>query len=149
MVDPPLFPLFWFVLIDVGMETNPNDPRTMPIMGRQTWTRLAYRIDSRAVFLSNCVQEDAAWLRLPLIPTKFVRKLEEAGFDAKQAEAVSDALNEALNESTSLILATKQDIARVETKLIEHDGDFKFIKWMLGILLGDVIALILKPFFPS
>ena len=45
-------------------------------------------------------------------------------------------------------LATKTDISRLELKLIEHEGEFKLIKWMLGIILGGVIALVLKAFFP-
>ena len=45
-------------------------------------------------------------------------------------------------------LATKADISRLELKLIEHEGEFKLIKWMLGIVLGGVIALVLKAFFP-
>jgi len=44
--------------------------------------------------------------------------------------------------------ATKSDIARLELKLIEHEGEFKLIKWMMGIILGGVIALVLKAFFP-
>ena len=44
-------------------------------------------------------------------------------------------------------LATKQDVARLELKLTEHDGEFKLIKWMMGLLLGGVAALVLKAFF--
>lgn len=78
---------------------------------------------------------------------KFVKTLEDAGFNAKQAEAVSGALNQALAESTSMILATKLDVVRIETKLVEHDGEFRLIKWMLGVLLGGVLSLILKAYF--
>lgn len=39
------------------------------------------------------------------------------------------------------------DLERIERKRIEHDGGFKLIKWVLGILLGGVIALIMKSFF--
>lgn len=78
---------------------------------------------------------------------QFIRKLRDAGFEENQAEAVSDALTQALNESTSLTLASKAGIAKLETKLVEHDGEFKLIKWMLGILLGGVLSLVLKAFF--
>ncbi|MGB7651279.1 MAG: hypothetical protein WBL62_08820 [Gallionella sp.] len=44
-------------------------------------------------------------------------------------------------------LASKQDVSRLELKLTEHDGEFKLIKWMMGVLLGGVAALILKAFF--
>lgn len=39
------------------------------------------------------------------------------------------------------------DLERIERKLIEHDGEFRLIKWMLGILVGGVIALLMKSFF--
>ena len=45
-------------------------------------------------------------------------------------------------------VATKADLLKLELKLIEHDGEFKLMKWMLGIILGGVIALVLKAFFP-
>jgi hypothetical protein len=38
-------------------------------------------------------------------------------------------------------------MGRIERKLIEHGGEFKLIKWMLGILVGGVIALLMKAFF--
>lgn len=44
-------------------------------------------------------------------------------------------------------LASKQDVSHLELKLIEHDGAFKLIKWMMGLLLGGVAALILIAFF--
>ncbi len=41
----------------------------------------------------------------------------------------------------------RAEIERVDRKLIEHDGDFKVVKWMLGIIVGGVIMLVLKAFF--
>lgn len=86
---------------------------------------------------------------------KFVRKLREAGFEEKQAEGIAEAFKDASGEAE---LATKRnldllkqdlrvDMERIERKQIEHDGEFKLIKWMLGILLGGVIALVMKNFF--
>ncbi len=46
-------------------------------------------------------------------------------------------------------LATKSDISRLEIKLIEHESEFKLIKWKVGIILGGVIALVLKSFFSN
>jgi len=88
---------------------------------------------------------------------KFIRRLKESGIPETQAEAISEAFRDATGEAE---LATKRDlellkqdlridIARVELKLTEHDGDFKSIKWMLGIIVGGVIALVLKQFFPA
>jgi len=42
---------------------------------------------------------------------KFVRRLQEAGFEEKQAEAISEAFKEASGEAE---LATKRDIERLE-----------------------------------
>ena len=60
---------------------------------------------------------------------KFIRKLETAGFDTRQAEAMTEALAEVLDESTSATLASKQDILalkedisvlRLEMRELQH-----------------------------
>ena len=79
---------------------------------------------------------------------EFVKKLKGAGFSESQAEAVAEAQRDSLAQALDNHLATKADISRLELKLIEHEGEFKLIKWMLGIILGGVIALVLKAFFP-
>ena len=79
---------------------------------------------------------------------EFVKKLKSAGFTELQAEAVAEAQRDSLAQALDSHLATKSDIARLELKLIEHEGEFKLIKWMPGIILGGVIALVLKAFFP-
>lgn len=79
---------------------------------------------------------------------EFVKKLKAAGFSESQAEAVAEAQRDSLAQALDSQLATKADISRLELKLIEHEGEFKLIKWMLGIILGGVIALVLKAFFP-
>jgi hypothetical protein len=65
-----------------------------------------------------------------------------------QAKAMSEAFRDAQGE---LDVATKRDLKDLELKL---DGRFESIrgeltpiKWMLGLLLGGVAALILKTFF--
>lgn len=60
---------------------------------------------------------------------KFTKRLKEAGFTKPQAE-----------------VATKRDLERLEAKLV---GELTLVKWMLGVLLGGVLALVLKTFFPS
>ncbi len=81
---------------------------------------------------------------------KFTKRLKEAGFTEAQAEAVADALLQATGEAE---IATKRDIERLEAKIerleTKMTGELTLVKWMLGILLGGVIALILKAFFPS
>lgn len=75
---------------------------------------------------------------------KFVRKLKEAGFEEKQAEAVSDAFKDATGEAD---LATKQDLRELELRLESKISDIKFdlVKWIAGMLLaqaGLVAALV-------
>lgn len=44
-------------------------------------------------------------------------------------------------------LATKTDIVRIDKQLIAIEGELKWLKWMSGLLLAGVTALILKSFF--
>jgi hypothetical protein len=79
---------------------------------------------------------------------KFIRTLEQAGFDPKQAEAVADAFKEAQGEAE---IATKRDIERLEAKLDTRferiDGESRLNRWMVGLTLAGVVSLILKAFF--
>jgi hypothetical protein len=75
---------------------------------------------------------------------KFIRRLQEGGFDAKQAEAVADAFREASGEAE---VASKQDLRELELRLEAKISDIKFdlVKWIAGMLLaqaGLVAALI-------
>ncbi len=79
---------------------------------------------------------------------QFVQTLTESGFEQKQAEALVKAQRDSLSQALENQLATKADIAKLELKLTEHEGEFKLIKWMLGIIMGGVITLVLKAFFP-
>jgi uncharacterized protein YajQ (UPF0234 family) len=71
-----------------------------------------------------------------------------------QAEAVTDAIKEAQD---SRDIATRHDLrelelridAKFEKELAPIRADLLLVKWMLGILLGGVMALLLKTFFPS
>ncbi|MCX7101806.1 MAG: DUF1640 domain-containing protein [Methylobacter sp.] len=70
---------------------------------------------------------------------KFVEKLRAGGVPEEQAEA--EALVTAFSEAMDSQLATKTDINRLERELI-------VIKWMVGLVLGGILTLILKAFFP-
>jgi hypothetical protein len=72
---------------------------------------------------------------------KFVRKLTEAGFEEKQAEALTEALRAAIEDSE---LVTRKDL---QIELAPIKSDLTVVKWMLGLLLGGVAALVLKSFF--
>jgi len=71
---------------------------------------------------------------------KFVRKLKEAGFEEKQAEALTEAMQAVINESE---LGTKRDL-QIELKPIK--ADIHLMKWMLGAILGLAIANFAKQF---
>ncbi len=73
---------------------------------------------------------------------KFIRKLEAAGLSMQQAEAIADAVKEAQGEAD---LVTKKDL---QIELAPIKSDLLLAKWMTGIVLGGIIALVLKAFFP-
>jgi hypothetical protein len=79
---------------------------------------------------------------------KFVKELESAGIPPAQAEAFVRAQQEILAQALDSTLATRIDIERIGRKLIEHDGKFTLMPWMLGIVVGGVMVLVLKAFFP-
>ena len=78
---------------------------------------------------------------------KFVERLKAAGVPEEQAKAIMEAQKEALGEAALLTLATKSDIERIERKQLEHDGEFKLLKWMMGLVLAaEVMPWIVKLF---
>lgn len=81
---------------------------------------------------------------------KFTKRLKEAGFTEAQAEAVADSFLQATGEAE---VATKRDLERVEAKIerleTKMTGELTLVKWMLSIVLGGIVALLLKAFFPS
>jgi len=74
---------------------------------------------------------------------KFVRKLQEAGFDEKQAEELTEAMRTAIDESE---LVTKKDL---QIELAPIKADLNLLKWMMGILIAIAIAVanFFKQFF--
>ena len=72
---------------------------------------------------------------------KFVEKLRAGGVPEEQAKAEAEALVMAFSEAMDSQLDTKTDINRLERELV-------VVKWMVGLVLGGILALILKAFFP-
>lgn len=72
---------------------------------------------------------------------KFVEKLKAAGVPEGQAKAEAEALISAFSEAMDAQLATKNDIFRIEKELA-------VLKWMNGIVMGGILALIMKAFIP-
>jgi hypothetical protein len=69
---------------------------------------------------------------------KFIRKLRDAGFEEKQAEAVADAFQEAQTDS----LPVTRDY--LDSRLFELEN--RMVKWGIGLALGQaaVIAALVK-----
>jgi hypothetical protein len=59
----------------------------------------------------------------------------------EQAKAEAEALVTAFSEAMDSQLATKTDVNQLERELL-------VIKWMVGLVLGGILTLILKAFFP-
>ncbi|WCF27975.1 DUF1640 domain-containing protein [Xylella fastidiosa] len=99
---------------------------------------------------------------------KFANRLKTAGVPAAHAEAEAEALAEVL-ETNLQDLATKQDLRELELKLeskidkgfaevhkgfidvhkgfAEIKGEMLLLKWMFGVIVTSLIALIIKAFF--
>lgn len=82
---------------------------------------------------------------------KFVDKLEKAGVPSEQAKAEVEALSAAL-EALDSQLTTKSDLNKLEKELksdINHlEKELIVLKWMVGLVLGGIVTLVLKAFFP-
>ncbi|MBF0342528.1 MAG: DUF1640 domain-containing protein [Magnetococcales bacterium] len=75
---------------------------------------------------------------------KYANRLKSAGVPDKQAEAMAEAQAE-VNEVSLSNLVTE---AKLEKELAPIRTDLVLLKWMMGIQLTGVMALILKSFFP-
>jgi hypothetical protein len=65
---------------------------------------------------------------------KFVRKLQEAGFEEKQAEAVADAFRDAQTETET---ATRHDLKELELIL---KAEMQAMEYRMTIKLGGMMA---------
>ncbi|MEQ1889392.1 MAG: DUF1640 domain-containing protein [Alphaproteobacteria bacterium] len=110
---------------------------------------------------------------------KYVDKLRAAGVPEAQAKVQAEVLVFALDEVMDQQLATKADIARLERelkadsarlerevktefkevrsdidrlvldKIVPMQRDLYVIKWMMGMVLAGIMAIILKTYFPA
>ena len=71
---------------------------------------------------------------------KFVRKLQDAGFDEKQAKGLTEAMRAAIDESE---LVTKKDL---QLELSPIKADLNLLKWMMGALIAIAVANFFKQF---
>lgn len=76
-----------------------------------------------------------------------VQKLIAGKYSEEQARAIVRMVVDSQRE-----LVTKTDlnvaIQDIRLKLIEHDGQFTLLKWMIGLVVAGVLSLVLKTFSP-
>jgi len=70
---------------------------------------------------------------------KVSKRLREAGYTEQQADVFAEVQKETLSEAMETTLATKDDIRRLEMELV-------VMKWMLGVIMGGIVALLIKAF---
>lgn len=78
---------------------------------------------------------------VPFDTLKFVKTLEASGIENKQAEAIANAYREASSDQE---LGTKKDL---QIELAPIKANMQIIKWINGLMLGGIVALILKAFY--
>lgn len=70
---------------------------------------------------------------------RFVKRLESAGIEQKQAEAISQAMNDVFEENLSTSLFTKQDgkmlALDIENKISKLE--VRIVLWVVGLLLAQ------------
>ncbi len=72
---------------------------------------------------------------------KFVKTLEAGGLNETQAESIAAAYRDA---SVDQELVTKIDL---QLELVPIKSELHIMKWMMGLILGGIVALVLKSFF--
>lgn len=72
---------------------------------------------------------------------KFVEKLKDSGIPDEQAKAIAEAFRDAQGDADWI---TKKDL---QIELAPVKTDLLLIKWMVGLVLGGIIALMLKSIF--
>jgi len=74
---------------------------------------------------------------------KFSNRLKAAGFTPEQAEAQAEAFAEAVGVSRE-DLTTKADLHELRAEL---KGELTLIKWMLGVTVTGVVAVLVRLLF--
>ncbi|MDP2831713.1 MAG: DUF1640 domain-containing protein [Pseudomonadota bacterium] len=72
---------------------------------------------------------------------KFVERLEKAGVPREQAAAMSEAFGAARSDAQPV---TKDYL---DARIAPVSAELLIIKWMLGVVVAGISALILKTFF--
>ncbi|MBF0284993.1 MAG: DUF1640 domain-containing protein [Magnetococcales bacterium] len=82
---------------------------------------------------------------------RYANRLQSAGVPDKQAEAMAEAQAEVWEKNLD-DLATKRDLKELELRIAAEfakvTGELSTLRWGVAILVGGVVALVLKAFFP-
>ena len=70
---------------------------------------------------------------------KLAQRLEAAGMDRPQAEALADGLAEGLRDG----------FAQLPTDMAEVKAELRFHRWVFAIMIDLQIALVLRAFWPA
>ena len=76
---------------------------------------------------------------------KFAKKLEAAGMNSREAEALAEAQNDAFGEMINMSeLATKKDLALSDSALRKDLAEMKYdlLKWIIGLALAQFALII-------
>ena len=77
---------------------------------------------------------------------KFVDRLEKAGLSREQAAAIVEAQKDAFSEALDTALATKADIARLESRIETMELRLTIkLGAFLGVAAGAIVALVKLP----
>ncbi len=74
---------------------------------------------------------------------KFVEKLKASGRPDAEAKAIVEAFRDAQSDAE---LVTKKDL---QIELAPLKGDLLLLKWIVGLVLGGIMALLLNSLFPG
>ncbi|MEO5353586.1 MAG: CCDC90 family protein [Magnetococcus sp. XQGC-1] len=82
---------------------------------------------------------------------KFVETLKASGFDEPQAKGMAVAIQE-VQKNNMDEMATKGDLRELRLEIAADmarlHGELATIRWGIALIVGGVVALILKTFFP-
>lgn len=67
---------------------------------------------------------------------KFAQRLEQSGVPRNQAELATK------NDIKDI----RNDIQAIRLKMVEQDGQFVLLKWMIGFLIAGILSLVIKAF---
>ena len=76
----------------------------------------------------------------------YTRRLTQTGGEVRQAEAMTDALRAVLGEG----VATRADIARLETRMdaldAKLDANMRAMQWVLGLMAAPLVMMAARLF---